>query len=190
LKALFDFLPVVAFFVAYMAFGRDIYLATKVTMVATLLQMVFLRVRRLPITFTNIAVAVMVWGLGGLTLALHNPLFIKWKPTVVYWIFAAFFIGSQYIGDKPLLERALGHAAELDRASWRRFSWAWAVFFLLLGALNVYVLYNFSEEFWVKFKLFGCLGLVFAFSLAQGVWIAMKSAPEKPAESTDNSGAQ
>ena len=73
---------------------------------------------------------------------------------------------------------------------WRRLNFSWAIFFLLLGALNVYVIYNFSEEFWVKFKLFGCLGLLLAFSLAQGVWIAMKSAPEKQTEPADNSGTR
>jgi intracellular septation protein len=188
-KALFDFVPVVAFFVAYMAFGRDIYLATKVMMVATLIQMVYLLVRRQPISFTHVSSAVLAWGLGGMALALHNPLFIKWKPTVAYWTFAAFFLGSHYIGDKPLLQRALGHAAQLDAKNWRRLNFAWVVFFVFLGALNVYVVYNYSEEFWVKFKLFGGIGLTLAFSLAQGVWIAMKNGPEQP-ESPDGSGAR
>ena len=189
MKALFDFFPVLAFFVAYMAFGRDIYLATKVMMAATFLQIAYLLVRRRPISFTHISSAVLAWGLGGLALALHNPLFIKWKPTVAYWTFAAFFLGSQYIGEKPLLQRALGHAAQLDALNWRRLNFAWVVFFVFLGALNVYVIYNFSEEFWVKFKLFGGIGLTLVFSLAQGVWIATKSTPEQP-ESPDGSGVR
>ena len=186
-KALFDFFPVVAFFITYVAFGQDIYLATKVMMAATLLQVSYLLVRRQPITFTHGASAFLAWGLGGLALALHNPLFIKWKPTVAYWLFAVAFLGSQYFGaKKPLLQRALGEAATLEPRDWRQLNVAWVIFFAFLGLLNLYVVYNFSEAFWVKFKLFGALGLTLAFSIAQGVWIAMRSAPEHP-DSADKS---
>jgi intracellular septation protein len=186
-KALFDFFPVVAFFAAYMAFGQDIYLATKVMMAATLLQVLYLLARRQPITFTHAASAFLAWGLGGLALALHNPLFIKWKPTVAYWLFAVFFAGSQFIGEKPLLQRALGHAANLEPRDWRQLNIAWAIFFACLGVLNLYVVYNFSEAFWVKFKLFGALGLTLAFSIVQGVWIAMRSTPEQPGSADKSS---
>jgi intracellular septation protein len=186
-KALFDFFPVAAFFGTYMAFGQDIYLATKVMMGATLLQMAYLAVRRLPIRFTHVISAVLAWGLGGMALALHNPLFIKWKPTVVYWLFAVLFLGSQYVGDKPLMQRGLEHAAQLDARSWRRLNVAWTIFFAVMGVLNVYVVYNFSEAFWVKYKLFGGLGLTLAFSLAQGVWIASRTPPEH-ADSPGSSG--
>jgi intracellular septation protein len=188
-KALFDFFPVAAFFGTYMAFGQDIYLATKVMMAATLAQMAYLVMRRLPIRFTHVISAVLAWGLGGMALIFHNALFIKWKPTVVYWMFAAVFLGSQFIGDKPIMQRGLEHAAQLDSRSWRRLNIAWAIFFALMGALNLYVVYNFSEAFWVKYKLFGGLGLTLAFSLAQGVWIASRVPSEQP-ESPGGSGAQ
>lgn len=190
MKALFDFFPVVAFFATYMAFGQDIYLATKVMMGATALQMGYLLVRRQPITFTHASSAFLAWGLGGLALALHNPLFIKWKPTVAYWLFAVAFLGSQFIGEKkPLLQRALGESAHLDPRDWRHLNVAWTIFFAFLGFLNLYVVYNFSEAFWVKFKLFGGLGLTLAFSIAQGIWIAMRSTPSEP-DSADESGAR
>mgnify|MGYP003693644045 CR=1 FL=1 len=111
LKALFDFLPVVAFFVAYMAFGRDIYLATKVTMAATLLQMVFLRVRRLPITFTNIAVAVMVWGLGRPDARPAQPALHQVEADRCVLALRRVLHRQPVHRRKPLLERALSHAA-------------------------------------------------------------------------------
>lgn len=178
MKILFDFFPVLAFFITYVAFGQDIYLATKVMMVATALQMGYLLLLRKPIGATPIISAALAWGLGGLALLLHNPMFIKLKPTIAYWLFAAIFLGSQYIGGKPLLQRALEEAAPVDAATWRRLNLAWVTFFFALGVLNLYVVYTFSEAFWVKFKLFGGIGLTLLFSIAQGVWLARRIPPQ------------
>jgi intracellular septation protein len=188
-KALVDFFPVLAFFVAYMVFGQDIYLATKVFMAATLLQIVYLLIRRQPITLMHKAVAVIAFGLGGLALFLHNPIFIKWKPTVANWLIAAVFLGSQYYGEKPMVQRVFEQVAQMDARSWRQLNWAWVIFSVFLGALNLYVVYNFSELFWVKFKLFGLIGLSFAFGIAQVFWIMSRSSSAE-ANSADSTGVK
>ncbi|MFA7594514.1 MAG: septation protein IspZ, partial [Thiohalobacteraceae bacterium] len=103
---------------------------------------------------------------------LRDPVFIKWKPTVAYWLFAAVFLGSQFIGAKSLAERMMGHAIQTTRAVWRRLNLAWVVFFVVMGVVNLYVAYHYSEETWVNFKLFGLMGLTFVFVLAQGLILA------------------
>jgi intracellular septation protein len=187
-KALFDLFPIVAFVVTYLFFGRDIYLATKVIMAATAIQMAYLVVRRQPIGFLHVASAVLAWGLGGLSLLLHNPLFIKWKPTIASWMFAAAFIGSQYVGEKPLIQRMFGPAVHLDERGWRQLNLVSFVFYVFLGVVNLYVVYNFSEEFWVKFKLTGLMGFTFAFFLAIGVWLYKKGAMDEPESSSEPDG--
>ena len=189
MKALVDLFPVVAFFGTYMVFGQDIYLATKVLMAATALQIAYLLVRRQTLTFMHKAVAVIAFGLGGLALVLHNPLFIKWKPTVANWLIAGVFLGSQYYGEKTMVERMFDQVAQLDARNWRKLNWAWVIFSVFLGALNLYVVYSFSEVVWVKFKLFGLIGLSFAFAIAQMIWIFSKSQREQP-DPADSSGAQ
>ncbi len=109
---------------------------------------------------------------GGLTLILRDPVFIKWKPTVVNWLFGATFMGSQFIGEKTLVERMMSHAITAPVAIWRRINLAWVVFFVAMGALNIYVAYNFSEEAWVNFKLFGMMGLTLVFVFGQAFYLS------------------
>lgn len=110
--------------------------------------------------------------LGGTTLLLHNELFIKWKPTAIYWIFALAFLGSNFIGKKPLIQRLLGSQITLPILIWQRLNIAWVIFFTLMGILNVYVLYHFSTNAWVNFKLFGSLGITIAFLIAQAIYMS------------------
>jgi len=121
---------------------------------------------------------VLVLVFGGLTLAIHDKAFIQWKVTVVNWLFACAFLVSHFIGERPLTERIMGESITLERASWLKLSWAWIVFFVALGALNLYVAYNFAEHIWVNFKLFGMLGLTLVFALAQAFWLASKAQPK------------
>jgi intracellular septation protein len=95
--------------------------------------------------------------------------------TIVNWLFAAAFLLANFIGERPLTERIMGESVTLERHLWRRLSWAWIVFFAALGALNLYVAWNFTENVWVNFKLFGMLGLTLVFALAQGFWLASKA---------------
>lgn len=119
--------------------------------------------------------AVLVLIFGGLTLWVRDPAFIKWKPSIVNWLFAAAFLVSQYLRGPTIIQRMLGENVTLEPADWRRLNLMWVGFFLVAGALNLYVAYRFDEATWVNFKLFGLMGLTLAFALLQGVWIARKT---------------
>jgi intracellular septation protein len=95
------------------------------------------------------------------------------------------FLGSQWIGDKPIVQRMLNNAAELSPDQWIRLNQIWVVFFSIVGGVNLYVAYNFSEAFWVKFKLFGMLGITLIFVVIQSVWLTM--ATQKNAEPAEDS---
>src|SRR5690606_9856510 len=118
-------------------------------------------------------------------LVFHNANFLKWKPTVLNWAFAAVFVGSQWIGGKPIVQRIMGSVANLRPEQWFRLNLVWAGFFALSGGLNLYVAYNFSEASWVKFKLIGMLGLTLLFGIVQTVWLAyaMRKDPAVQGES-------
>jgi len=115
---------------------------------------------------------ILVVVLCGLTVALQDGQFIKWKPTIVNWLFGLVFLGSQFIGKKPVVQRLMGKSMELPSRIWRQLNLAWVVFFAAMGGINLYVAFNYSESTWVDFKLFGMLGLTFVFILAQGVYMS------------------
>ncbi|MBM5811243.1 MAG: septation protein A [Gammaproteobacteria bacterium] len=175
MQLLFDFLPVIAFFVAYKL--ADIYIATGVIIVATVLQVAIHWLRTRCVNPMHVVSAVLILVFGGLTLALHDALFVMWKPTVVNWLFALAFLASQLpvFGGRPLVERLmnLGDAKlELAPALWRRLNLIWVGYFALMGVANLLVFRYFDEATWVNFKLFGMLGLTLAFIVGQGFWIA------------------
>lgn len=170
MQLLIDYIPILFFIVAY--FLKDIYFATAVLMATMplilLLQwLVTKKVNRIYLASTG-----LVLVLGGATLFFHNPTFLYWKPTVLNWVIALVFLGSQWIGEKPIVQRMMGHAADLGSAQWRKLNTMWVAFFVFSGAVNIYVAYNFSEAFWVKFKLFGMLGLTVVFVAVQSLWLA------------------
>lgn len=181
MKLLFDFLPILLFFVAYKTAG--IYVATAVAIAATLLQVGFTWFRSRRLEKMHLISLGLIVVFGGATLWLQNPLFIMWKPTILYVLFGAAFLGSQFIGEKTLVERMMGSMLVAPAPVWRRVNAAWAVFFLFLAVLNLYVAYNYSEEDWVNFKLFGLLGLTLVFMIGQGLWLAKHAepVPEVPA---------
>jgi intracellular septation protein len=119
--------------------------------------------------------AILVLVFGGLTLLVHDAVFIKWKPTIVDWLFAAAFLISNFWRGAPLVQRLMGEHVELDASIWKRLNLLWVGFFTVCGALNLYVAFNYSENTWVNFKLFGLFGLTLVFALLQGVWIARQS---------------
>ena len=116
---------------------------------------------------------------GGLTLALHDPVFIKWKPTVVNWLFAVAFLISGLFMERNLLQRMMDHAISLPSNIWYRLNLAWITFFISAGLANLYVAYNYSESTWVDFKLFGMLGLTLLFMLLQGFYLARHMQPQE-----------
>lgn len=171
MKLLLDFLPVIIFFGVYKS-TNDIILATAVLIPATLLQMLYTWIRSHKIEKMQLVTLALVVLLGGATVIFQDKTFIQWKPTVVNWLFGLAFLGSQFIGSKPIVQRLMESNLELPTIAWRNLNIAWIVFFMVMGVLNLVVAYNFSEETWVNFKLFGMLGLTLIFILAQGMYLS------------------
>ena len=178
MKFLYDFFPVLLFFAAYKLF--DIYVATAVAIGAALLQTLAYRVKTGRFEKMHLVTAGLLLFFGGLTLALRDPTFIKWKPTVINWLFAVAFLVSAWIGKRTLVERMMSHAIQVDKPVWSRLNWAWTGFFASMGGANLYVAYSFDEATWVNFKLFGMLGLTLAFVVAQALYLARYMEHENP----------
>jgi len=170
MKFLFDLFPILLFFLAYKLY--DIYVATAVAIVAALLQTVLFRLKNHKFEKMHVITLGILILFGGLTLVLRDPVFIKWKPTVVNWLFGLTFLGSRFIGKRTLVERMMSHAITAPAPVWLRLNWAWVVFFVGMGILNLYVAYNFSEDTWVNFKLFGMMGLTLLFVFGQAFYLS------------------
>jgi len=188
MQILFEFLPLILFLGAYLYKG--IYFAIGTLMIAMPIGFAikYLRSRKVDKMYMWSTVFLLVFG--GAALYYRNADFIYWKPTAFYWAVAGAFLLSMWIGEKPLVRRFLEMGGELptDRiahADWGRLNLVWVVFFAVMGIANIYVAYNFSEEFWVNFKVFGLLALTFLFMLAQGLWLATKLGDDPAAETGD-----
>ena len=178
MQLLFDFLPIIAFFIAYKL--ADIYVATLVLIVAVVIQSAVQWVRKRKLNTMHLVSAGLVLVFGGLTLAIHDKAFIMWKPTIVNWLFAGGFLASQLkvLGGKPLVQRLMSSAEagiDLSDTSWRHLNLMWVAYFVVLGFANLYVFRNFDEDTWVNFKLFGMLGLTLVFIVVQGMWVASRT---------------
>ena len=169
MKLLFDLFPVVLFFIAYKMY--DIYTATAVIIVATIAQVAFVYAKERKVEKIHIITLVLILVLGGLTLVLQDEAFIKWKPTLVNWGFALVFLGSHYIGSKPIIRRMMDSAISLPDLIWVRLSMMWIAFFILSGVTNLYVAFNYDTDTWVDFKLFGLMGMTLIFIVVQGFYI-------------------
>jgi intracellular septation protein len=170
MKFLFDIFPVVLFFIAFKFY--DIYVATAVAMGATFLQIgwVWLRHRKVDnMLWVSLALIVVF---GGATLLLQDETFIKWKPTVLYWLFAAALVAAALGFRKNLIRAMMEEQVTLPEAVWGRLLASWVAFFALMGALNIIVAYNFSTDAWVNFKLFGGIGLMLVFIALQALMLA------------------
>lgn len=196
MKFLYDLFPILLFFATYKLFpllepdtaarlmgwlpgaaGPDgtigpIYPATAVAILASLAQIGAGWIRHRRVERAHLLSGGLITVFGGATLLLHDPDFIKWKPTVLNWAFAGAFLATQYIGRRPLTARMMGHALQVPEAVWYRVNRWWVLFFLFSGTANLFVAYTFSERTWVSFKLFGLLGLTFVFVLAQALYLA------------------
>lgn len=170
MKFLFDYFPIICFFIAYKIKG--IFFATAIAMIISALQVVIFWFIYKKVEKIHIITLFMILILGGTTLILHDPLFIKLKPSVIYWIFSVMFLGTQWIGNRTLIERLLGDKLQAPQNAWRIINFSWAIFFLLLGLLNLYVVYHFSTNAWVNFKLFGTLGIMLVFIVLQSLYLA------------------
>lgn len=171
MKLLLDFLPIIIFFGVYKS-TDDIILATAILIPATIAQMAWTWWRTHTIEKMQLVTLGLVVVLGGATVLLQDKTFIQWKPSVVNWLFGLAFLGSQFIGSKPIVQRIMESNLTLPDTVWRNLNIAWTLFFMLMGVVNLVVVYTMSEEAWVNFKLFGMLGLTLVFIVAQGVYLS------------------
>ena len=199
MKLLLDFLPILLFFGTFKyteshkewaaAFATEhlgflvaggtvgtteapVMLATVVVVIASLVQVGWLKARGKKVDLMLWISLALVVVLGGLTVWLHSETFIKWKPTGLYWAMGLSFLISQTLLGKNLLKLMIGKEMSLPDAVWQRLGFAWVAFFAGMGVLNLWVAYNFSTAAWVNFKLFGGIGLMLLFTLAQGLYIS------------------
>ena len=170
-----DFLPVLAFAGTFWVTG-DIQTAIIVIMIAMGLQIAITWLVTREVSRMLLISGAMVVVLGGISLLLDDPIFFKWKPTGLYWLFALVLLGSLFIGEKPLVKRMLQSMSPeelvMSDKAWRQLNTAWAVFFIFAGCANIYVAYQFDEAFWVNFKVFGLFALTLIFMLGQALWIS------------------
>ncbi|RLA02059.1 MAG: septation protein A, partial [Gammaproteobacteria bacterium] len=159
--------------------------APAVMIVASILQVTITWLLTRKVEKSHIITLVLVLVLGGATLWLQNPNFIKWKPTAVNWLFALAFIFSQLFTDKSLLERMMAEHIQLPTTVWFRLNISWVLFFIGSGLANLYVAFNFDEATWVNFKLFGLLGLTIVFIIGQSIYLS-KHAIEVTKSTEDN----
>lgn len=170
----YEIFPVFLFFLAFKFYG--IYVATVVGIVTTFIQVIFNRWwlgvwdKKQIITFIVFVV------FGGMTLYFHNPIFVKWKPTIVFWIFAFAIIVTQYFTYKPLAQRLMENMLQ-DKGTvpslvWKRLNLMWAFFFMILGSVNLYVAYAYDNNAWVNFKFYGVTGALLVFSVLQALYLA------------------
>lgn len=170
MKFLFDLFPVLVFFAAFKL--GDIYVATAAAMIATGIQVAWLKLRRQrvsPMLWTTLGLIVVF---GGATLLLHDEIYIKWKPTVLYWLFAVVLIGAHLLLGRNLIRMLLAAEIELPEQVWVKVNWSWAIFFLLMGAVNLYVAFRFPMDTWVNFKTFIATGLFFVFAFGQAIYFS------------------
>ncbi len=178
MKILFDFFPLFLFFLAFKLAG--IYVATGVAIAASFGQVGCHWYRKRRFETMHVIQLVVIGVCGGLTLVLHNDTFIRWKPTILYWIFAGAFLGSQFFGGKTAVEHLLDKQIAMPARIWKIYNLSWALFFLTLGGLNIYFAFYYGLgqskaarlETWVNIKVWGSLGLTFVFAALQALLLA------------------
>ncbi len=169
MKLLFDFFPILLFFICYKFFG--IYYATAVAMGASVFQVLFYRMKYQRYEKLHLISLGLILVLGGATLFFHNPWFIKWKPTGIYWLSSLAFLSSAYVGKKTINQKMMEGNVNLPERIWRRLNFAWTLYFIFMGILNLYVAYYYDTDFWVNFKLFGGAGFMLLFVFLQAIYL-------------------
>ena len=170
MKFLFDLFPVILFFIAYKF--ADIYVATGVVIVATMVQIAWVHFRHGKVDKMLWVSLVLVTVFGGMTLIFQDETFIKWKPTILYWAFAGSMAFAALVLRKNPIKAMLGEQMTLPEPVWGKVNLSWIAFFLFMGVLNLIVAFNFSTDVWVNFKLFGGMGLLLLFVLGQGLMLS------------------
>ncbi|MBE8215641.1 MAG: septation protein IspZ [Endozoicomonadaceae bacterium] len=190
MKQVIEFIPLIFFFIFYKMSPKTfeimnhsitlggIYTATGSLIITTTLVVMIEWIYYKTISKGQLITLAAVLIFGGLTLCFKNDLFIKWKAPVINWVFGLTFLLSAFIGKKPIIERLMSHAIQLPSSIWHKLNMSWAVFFMILGSLNLYVAFHF-EAIWVDFKIFGSLGLTIFFTLVQVILLRKHIQPVK-----------
>lgn len=186
MKFLVDFFPIIIFYAAYKFSGNDIFIATGAAIAATVLQVAFSWFKFRRVEKMHLITAVLLIVFGGLTIALHDPLFIKWKVSVVNWLFGAVFLGSEFIGKKNLIERMMSATITVSKPIWLRLNMSWVIFFFAVGFANLYVFKHYDQNTWVNFKVYGLLGLTVLLVIGQAFYLARHIKPEQQIEENDS----
>ncbi len=218
MKLLFDFFPIILFFVSYYQakflidntfigqlidpekpdFIAATIVATAIAIIASFIQVSYNWLKSRKLEKMHLFSLALITVLGTITIMLGNPAFIQWKPTVLNWLFAAVFFASQFVGKKPIIQRAMGEQIELPDPIWKRLNLAWVGFFLVSGAANLYVAFYYHTDLadsvrmdtWVNFKLFGLMGITIVFVLLQAVYLAKHIIPEENTANEDNNDSK
>lgn len=185
-KFLFDFFPVIALYLTYkVAQGyvdgdsQALIIGTGGFLIAAAIQIGWNWFVHHTVEKIHVVTFVLAAVFGGMTIALGDTRFFMLKPTIVYWLLAAVLIVGSLLMGKPLIKSLLGNQLSLPDPVWHRLTWLWGGFFVFCGLLNWYVAENFSEDFWVDFKLFGMLGITVVFAIIQGIYLARHIDPEE-----------
>ncbi len=165
MKVLFDLFPVILFFIGFKLY--DIFTATAIAIGATLVLIIYSKLRHGKVEKMLMINGVIISVLGGITLLLHDKTYIMWKPTVLYWLLAAALLISNLFFKKNLIQQMMGKMLNPPHNIWNKLNLIWAIFLIALGFLNIYVFKNYDENTWVNFKLFGVTSIMFIFMIAQ-----------------------
>lgn len=171
---LYEVLPAFLFFMAFKFY--DIYVATIVGIVSALLQVIITYLCSKKWDKKQVAILGIFSFFGGMTLYFHDPIFVKWKPTIVFWIFSLVILGSCFT-HKPLIQRLMENMIEekgkaaVPNTVWKKLNVIWLIFFMVLGSLNLYIAYNLSNDAWVNFKFYGITSALLLFSVFQAIYL-------------------
>jgi intracellular septation protein len=169
MKILADFLPVILFFVAFKV--ADIYVATSVAIAAAIVHIGYLKVTGRTVKPVHWIGLCFILLFGTLTILLKDPFYIKVKWTIFYSLMGSLILAATALGKNPL-KSILGNEIELPPEAWKKFSYSWGWFFLVLAALNQYFASTLSLDAWVSVKVFGGMGITFVFAIGQALWLA------------------
>ena len=176
MSAILEFVLLAAFFASYL--WKGIFFATGVLMAGSVLVLAASWWHSRKLEPLPLAVTILALVLGGVTLLFHDAVFIKWKFSIVEWLFGAVFLASQFMR-QTLIERMLGAQIRVPAVIWKRLNLLWAAFFLLLGSANVYVIYHYDTAGWVKFKVWWSTGAMLVFVVAQALYMSRHAQAEK-----------
>jgi len=218
MKLLFDFFPIILFFVSYYQasflientfvgqlvnpdkpdFINATIIATAVAIIASFIQVAYHWINTRKFERMHLFSLALITVLGGITIFLGNPAFIQWKPTVLNWLFAVVFLGSMVIGEKPIIQRAMSAQISLPQNVWNTLNLSWVAFFFVSGAANLYVAFYYNlgapdqdrMDTWVNFKLFGLMGLTIAFVILQAIYLSRHIIEDDDSPDGDSAGGQ